>query len=300
MVLRKFHRQFFVQPGENLSLKDHDPDWSSSKDLIDRYGEERLQKVAKRLLRKNLENLSAAQELLWASDTFGILIVLQAMDAAGKDGLIKHVMTGLNPQGFQVHGFKQPSALEINHNFLWRYMKALPERGCIGIFNRSYYEDVLVVKVHPEILESQKVPPVLRQTDFWKSRYSDIRHFEKHLVRNGILVLKFFLHISKKEQKDRFMARLDNPDKHWKFSSNDLKERAYWKDYMKAYEEALSATSSEWAPWYVIPANHKWAARTLVADILTDTIRSLGLKFPKLTPAKEAELLAARAHLAAE
>ncbi len=300
MVLRKFHRQFFVQPGEALSLKDHDPDWSSSKDLIDRYGEERVQKVAKRLLRKNLENLSGAQELLWASDTFGILIVLQAMDAAGKDGLIKHVMTGLNPQGCQVHGFKQPSALEINHNFLWRYMKALPERGCIGIFNRSYYEDVLVVKVHPDILESQKVPPVLRQTDFWKSRYSDIRHFEKHLVRNGILVLKFFLHISKKEQKDRFMARLDNPDKHWKFSANDLRERAYWKDYMKAYEEALSATSTEWAPWYVIPANHKWAARTLVADILTDTIRSLGLKFPKLTAVKEAELTAARAHLAAE
>jgi len=300
MVLRKFHRQFFVQPGEALSLKDHDPDWSSSKDLIDRYGEERVQKVAKRLLRKNLENLSGAQELLWASDTFGILIVLQAMDAAGKDGLIKHVMTGLNPQGCQVHGFKQPSALEINHNFLWRYMKALPERGCIGIFNRSYYEDVLVVKVHPDILESQKVPPVLRQTDFWKSRYSDIRHFEKHLVRNGILVLKFFLHISKKEQKDRFMARLDNPNKHWKFSANDLRERAYWKDYMKAYEEALSATSTEWAPWYVIPANHKWAARTLVADILTDTIRSLGLKFPKLTAVKEAELTAARAHLAAE
>ena len=300
MVLRKFHRQFFVQPGEALSLKDHDPDWSSSKDLIDRYGEERVQKVAKRLLRKNLENLSGAQELLWASDTFGILIVLQAMDAAGKDGLIKHVMTGLNPQGCQVHGFKQPSALEINHNFLWRYMKALPERGCIGIFNRSYYEDVLVVKVHPDILESQKVPPVLRQTDFWKSRYSDIRHFEKHLVRNGILVLKFFLHISKKEQKDRFMARLDNPDKHWKFSANDLRERAYWKDYMKDYEEALSATSTEWAPWYVIPANHKWAARTLVADILTDTIRSLGLKFPKLTAVKEAELTAARAHLAAE
>jgi PPK2 family polyphosphate:nucleotide phosphotransferase len=222
------------------------------------------------------------------------------MDAAGKDGTIKHVMSGVNPQGVQVFSFKQPSAEELDHNFLWRYMKALPERGRIGIFNRSYYEDVLVVRVHPELLDHQKLPPHERNEEFWEERYQDIKAFERHLVRNGTVILKFFLHVSKDEQKRRFMERLDNPEKNWKFSASDVAERTYWDDYAEAYEKTLAATSTKYAPWYVVPADHKWATRAIVADIVTTTIQGLGLSHPPVTEAKRKALDAARKQLDAE
>jgi PPK2 family polyphosphate:nucleotide phosphotransferase len=227
-------------------------------------------------------------------------MILQAIDAAGKDGTIKHVMSGINPQGCQVFSFKKPSAEELNHNFLWRYMKALPERGRIGIFNRSYFEDVLVVKVHPEILELGKLPPGKRGKSFWHDRYEDINAFERHLVRNGTIVLKFFLNVSQKEQKKRLLERLDNPAKNWKFSAADLAERAYWDQYMEAYESAINATSTEWAPWHIIPADHKWGTRTLVAGILAHAIRRLDLKFPEVSDEQKQALLVARKKLEQE
>jgi PPK2 family polyphosphate:nucleotide phosphotransferase len=216
------------------------------------------------------------------------------MDAAGKDGTIKHVMSGVNPQGCQVFSFKQPSAEDLDHNFLWRYMRSLPERGRIGIFNRSYYEDVLVVRVHPELLDRAKLPPGKRDGDFWDERYDDINRFERHLTRNGTLILKFFLHVSKEEQKRRFLERLDDPAKHWKFSAADLAERGFWSAYMKAYEKALSATSTPWAPWYVIPADHKWVTRAVVADIVANRIQSLELRVPKLDKEQKRKLAEAR------
>ncbi len=297
MIKKSFLKKFLVRPDRPLSFENLDPGWASHKDLLDKYGEERVQKIAKKILNRNLDNLAEAQSLLWASDTYGVLIILQAMDAAGKDGIIRHVMSGLNPQACQVHNFKKPTNEELDHNFLWRYMRALPQRGKIGIFNRSYYEDVLVVKVHPEYLDFQKLPPGIKGENIWKHRYSDINHFEKHLTRNGIIVLKFYLHISKEEQRQRLLARLNNPAKHWKFSDSDLPERAYWDDYMRAYENALMATSTEWAPWYIIPSNHKWAARTLVADILTGTITTLGLEYPKITADRRKRLELARIQL---
>ena len=253
-----------VAPGKRVRLKDRDTGWAQTKRLKE-LGKDFVKERAKEILDKNLEELAEAQTLLYADDRYAILIVLQALDAAGKDGTIKHVMSGVNPQGCQVFSFKRPSAEELDHNFLWRYMKALPERGRIGIFNRSYYEDVLVVKVHPERVESQKLPPGRRDKEFWKDRYDDINAFERHLVRNGTVVLKFFLHVSKDEQKQRFLERLDRPEKNWKFSEADLAERAFWDDYVVAYEDALTATSTSWAPWYVIPADQKWATRALVA-----------------------------------
>jgi PPK2 family polyphosphate:nucleotide phosphotransferase len=237
--------------------------------------------------------------LLYASDTHAVLLVFQAMDAAGKDGTIRHVMSGVNPQGCQVFSFKKPSAEELDHNFLWRYMKRLPERGRIGIFNRSYYEDVLVVKVHPELLGGQ-LPREKVGKKFWEERYEDINTFERHLVRNGTVIIKFFLNVSKEEQKKRFLERLERPEKNWKFSAADLAERGYWDDYMKAYEDALSATSTEWAPWYVIPADHKWVARTVVADVITTTIQELDLEYPEVTPEQKKLLEEARKKLAAE
>jgi PPK2 family polyphosphate:nucleotide phosphotransferase len=222
------------------------------------------------------------------------------MDAAGKDGTIKHVMSGVNPQGCQVFSFKKPSAEELDHNFLWRYMKSLPERGRIGIFNRSYYEDVLVVKVHPEILDAQKLPDAKRSKGFWKARYEDINNFERHLVRSGTVILKFFLNVSKKEQKRRFLERLDNPEKNWKFSDADLAERGHWNDYMEAYEDAISATSTKWAPWYVVPADHKWATRAIVADIITDALADLKLKFPEISDTQRKVLAAAKRKLESE
>jgi PPK2 family polyphosphate:nucleotide phosphotransferase len=290
---------FRVSPGKKVRLKDYDPGWAQTLELKE-LGKGAIKERAKLILAKDLEDLNAAQDLLYADDRYAVLIIIQAMDAAGKDGTIKHVMSGVNPQGCQVFSFKKPSAEELHHTFLWRCMKALPERGRIGIFNRSYYEDVLVVKVHPELLEQQKLPPGKRGKSFWRSRYEDINAFEQHLVRNGTVILKFFLNVSKSEQKKRLLARLERPEKQWKFSAEDLAERAYWDQYMEAYEDALTATSTEWAPWYVVPADHKWATRAVVADILTSTIRSLDLKYPEPTEAQRKAVADARRQLEKE
>jgi PPK2 family polyphosphate:nucleotide phosphotransferase len=299
MIQQEFLDLFRLQPGKKVRLKDHDTGWAQTKELKE-LGKDVVKDRAKEILDKNLEDLAEAQELLYADDRYALLIVLQAMDAAGKDGTIKHVMSGVNPQGCQVFSFKKPSAEELNHNFLWRYMKSLPERGRIGIFNRSYYEDVLVVKVHPELLDTQKLPPGKHGKSFWEARYDDINAFERHLVRNGIVVLKFFLHVSKGEQKRRFLERLERPEKHWKFSTSDLPERAFWADYMDAYEDALAATTSEEAPWYVVPADHKWVTRAVVADVITTAIRSLDLRFPEVTEEKRKALAEARSQLEKE
>ena len=293
MISEKILKHFRVVPGKKFRLKDHDPGWAQTREMKS-LGKDELKKRARTILKKNLEELSAAQELLYAGDRYSVLIVFQAMDAAGKDGTIKHVMSGLNPAGCQVFSFKTPSKEELDHNFLWRYMRCLPERGRIGIFNRSYYEDVLIVKVHPEILEHQNLPTEKRGQAFWAARYEDIMAFERHLARNGTIILKFFLNVSRREQKRRFLERLDDPQKHWKFGANDVAERKFWGQYMEAYEDALSATSTEWAPWYVVPADHKWITRSVVADILTSTIRSLNLRYPELTTKQRKELVAAR------
>jgi PPK2 family polyphosphate:nucleotide phosphotransferase len=288
-----------VAPGKRVRLKDHDTGWAQTEELKE-LGKQAVKKRAQAILDQNLKELAEAQTLLYADDRYAILIVLQALDAAGKDGAIKHVMSGVNPQGCQVFSFKKPSTEELDHNFLWRCMKALPERGRIGIFNRSYYEDVLIVKVHPELLEAQQLPPGKRNKAFWDERYEDINAFERHLARNGTIVLKFFLNVSKEKQKERFLERLERPDKHWKFSAADVAERASWDQYLEAYEDALSATSTRWAPWYVIPADHKWATRALVADIVTNTIQGLGLRYPEVSDEQRRSLAAARARLLAE
>ena len=299
MIKKKVIDRIRVTPGKKVNLKDFDTGWAATPELKD-AGKDVVKAKAAELLEANREELAKAQELLWANDIYSVLVILQAMDAAGKDGIIKHVMSGLNPQGCEVYSFKKPSDQDLDHNFLWRYMRCLPERGRIGIFNRSYYEDVLVVKVHPELLEKQKLPPGKHGDGFWEKRYDDINALEHHLVRNGTLVLKFFLNISKDEQKKRFLERLDNPDKHWKFSEADLAERAFWDDYTKAFEEALSATSTKWAPWYVIPADHKWVSRTVIADILVTSINSLKLEFPKVSEEKTVALAEARIQLEQE
>jgi PPK2 family polyphosphate:nucleotide phosphotransferase len=296
LSFKHVRRLFEVTPGAKCRLDRHDPAWAGDDEFKELRRDE-LKARAVQLLEENTRDLAAAQELLYASDTYSVLIVLQAMDAAGKDGTIKHVMSGVNPQGCQVFSFKQPSAEEIDHNFLWRYMRDLPERGRIGIFNRSYYEDVLVVRVHPEILASQRLPPGNRGNKFWNARFDDINAFERHLTRNGTIILKFFLHISKKEQKKRFLERLDREDKHWKFSFSDLKEREYWDDYQEAFEEALTHTSTEWAPWWVIPADHKWVSRALVAGIISRSIHSLGVEMPTLSAQQERQLAEARKKL---
>jgi PPK2 family polyphosphate:nucleotide phosphotransferase len=247
MINPKLIKLFQVAPGAKVRLKQRNPGWAQTAELKE-LGKDVIKGRAETVLAENLKQLAEAQELLYANDVYSVLVILQAIDAAGKDGTVKHVMSGVNPQGCQVFSFKKPSDEELDHNFLWRYMKALPERGRIGIFNRSYYEEVLVVKVHPELCERQKLPPGKRGKSFWQERYDDINDFERHLSRNGTLILKFFLHISKDEQKKRFLERLETPEKHWKFSASDLAERAFWKDYMEAFEEALSATSTEWAP----------------------------------------------------
>ncbi len=287
---------FRVPVGKQIHLKDYDPGWAPTEE-VRALGKAVLKKQAKEVLVKNLAELAEAQELLYASDTYALLVIFQALDAAGKDSTIKHVMSGVNPQGCQVFSFKKPSAEELDHNFLWRCMKALPERGRIGIFNRSYYEEVLVVKVHPELLAHQQLPPGKRGKTFWKERYDDLNAFERHLVRNGTVILKFFLNVSKKEQKQRFLERLEDPAKHWKFSVADLDERAYWDQYQQAYEDALSTTSTSWAPWYVIPADQKWVTRAVVADILTSTIRALDLRYPEVSAAQRQALAAAKQRL---
>jgi PPK2 family polyphosphate:nucleotide phosphotransferase len=298
MAVEKWVESLRVPPGKGVRLKDYDPDWIPEH-LTDLDRDE-LKERAREFLEQNRAELAEAQDLLYANDVYSVLIVLQAMDAAGKDGTIKHVMSGVNPQGCQVFSFKVPSSEELDHNFLWRYMRALPERGRIGIFNRSYYEDVLVVRVHPELLERQKLPPGKRGEGFWRKRFEDINAFERHLVRNGTLILKFFLNVSKKEQKKRFLERLQNPEKHWKFSLSDLAERGHWDDYQRAYEDAFEATSTDWAPWWIVPADHKWAARAMVAHVITETIQDLKLEHPALSDQQRQALAEARRKLEQE
>ncbi len=278
-----------VKPGSDFRLKDVDPGY--------RGGFE-SKKDAEERLEKGVERLRELQEKLYAQDRWAVLLIFQAMDAAGKDGTIAHVMSGVNPQGCQVFAFKAPSAEELDHDFLWRTNRCLPERGRIGVFNRSYYEEVLIVRVHPPILKAEKIPPPLVTKDIWKERFEDIAALERYLARNGTLIRKFFLHVSKDEQKKRFLSRLDEPEKNWKFSAQDVKEREHWDEYMHAYEEMLRATSKDHAPWYVVPADHKWFTRMAVADIIVAALSSLHLDFPTVTKEKRAELEEARKLLA--
>jgi PPK2 family polyphosphate:nucleotide phosphotransferase len=293
---------FRVSPVKEIDLKDYDPGWvpkwAAAKG--DKEGKKAAKQQAFEILEANRKRLSRMQELFWANGSYSMLIILQGMDAAGKDGVISHVMSGVNPQGCQVTGFKTPSEEELNHDFLWRYSKALPERGRIGIFNRSYYEDVLIVKVRPEVLEKNKLPPGSRDKQFWNQRYDDINAFEKHLVSNGTVILKFFLNISPERQKQRLLKRLEEPEKNWKFSLTDISERMKWKAYMEAYQEVLEKTSTEWAPWYVIPADKKWVTRASVSEILDTKIAELDLKYPVLTEEQSVELKKAKATLCQE
>ena len=279
MIREKIIRKLRVMPGKEIKLKNIDTGWAQNEELR-QYEKGAVKERATEILDASRQSLALSQELLWADNTRSLLIVLQGMDTAGKDGTIRHVMSGINPQGCRVCSFKAPAPDETDHNFLWRYSRDLPRRGEIGVFNRSYYEDVLVVKVHPELLESQQSPPGKRGEKFWNARYEDINAFERHLVRNGTIILKFFLHISKDEQKKRILERLETEEKYWKFSLSDLAERAYWDDYQKVYETMFSKTSTDVAPWYIIPADYKWAARTLVADIISTEIQTLDLKYP--------------------
>jgi PPK2 family polyphosphate:nucleotide phosphotransferase len=288
-----------VEPGTPAGLADRDPGWTGGPDY-EGLTEAELEAEAKAVLARGVEELSEAQELLWASDTYALLVVFQAMDAAGKDSAIEHVMTGVNPQGVQVFSFKSPSSEELDHDFLWRISKALPERGRIGIFNRSHYEEVVALRLHPEWLDRQKLPATARGPRFWEDRYEDINAFERHLDRNGTKVVKFFLDVSRDEQKRRFLARLDRPGKEWKFNAADVAERARWDEYMTAYEYALTATSTPWAPWYVIPADHKRLAQALVAAVLVERIRGLDLRWPEVTDEEHQANLAARRRLEAE
>jgi PPK2 family polyphosphate:nucleotide phosphotransferase len=285
--IREFIAPYRVTNGKTFKLKDIDP--GDTHRLNSDQKDE-----AKALLSHGVEYLANLQSKLYAQDLWSVLLVFQAMDAAGKDSTIKHVMSGINPQGCQVFSFKQPSTEELDHDFMWRYHRSLPERGRIGIFNRSYYEDVLVVRVHKKILQQQKVPSELITKDIWEERLEDIANFESYITRNGVLVLKFFLHVSRAEQKKRFMARLDDPNKNWKFSSADVTERKYWNDYMHAYQEAIRATASKCAPWYVVPADNKWFTRLVVAAAIVDAMERLDLAYPKLMPAQVAELETAR------
>ena len=256
--------------------------------------------AAHAMLANDVKRLAQMQELLYAEDKWALLIVLQGMDAAGKDSVISHVMSGVNPQGCEVHSFKQPSAEELDHDFLWRSARSLPTRGRIGIFNRSYYEEVLVVRVHQELLKAQKLPPKLVHKRIWDERLADIARFEDYLTRQGVVVLKFYLNLSREEQKKRFMERLDKPDKNWKFSAADVRERRYWDDYMHAFEEAICATASKDAPWFVVPADNKWFSRLVVAAAIVEAVEQLDLEYPKVTQDQRKELAAARAELIAE
>jgi PPK2 family polyphosphate:nucleotide phosphotransferase len=286
----KISRPFRVDDGDKFRLKDVDPNdtlWLESDD----------KPKAKEALVTGVDALSELQDLLYAQDRWAILLIFQAMDAAGKDGAIEHVMSGVNPQGCQVFSFKAPTSEDLDHDYLWRCMKCLPERGRIGIFNRSYYEEVLVVRVHEKILQNQKLPPELITKNIWDERYKDIRNFERYLSRNGVVIRKFFLHLSRGEQKKRFLARLDEPEKNWKFSTTDAKERGYWKDYMKAYEDMIRATATKYAPWYVVPADNKWFTRLVVAAAVIDALHSLNMHYPKVDKEKMKELDAARTTL---
>lgn len=292
-ALAEFIEQFRIPPNMRIKLKRFDSQWAGDSHIP----RQRRKQSAKSMLTRDMKSLADAQELLYAANTWSVLIILQAMDAAGKDSTIKHVMTGVNPLGCQVYNFRQPSARELDHDFLWRCVKALPERGRIGIFNRSYYEEVLVPQVQPEVLAAQHLPDGKPTKKFWAGRYDDINRFERHLTRSGTKVLKFFLHISKEEQRGRFLKRLKDPHKHWKFSSADLDQRDRWDEYQRAYESLLSATSTKWAPWYVIPADFKWVSRTLVAAILVDAISSLDLRYPEPTAEQKQQIAAAKKKL---
>jgi PPK2 family polyphosphate:nucleotide phosphotransferase len=284
---RTFADPFRITNGDRFRLKNVDPN-----DTLNLSSEDKPR--AKEALAIGVEALAELQDMLYAQDRWAVLLIFQALDAAGKDGAIKHVMSGINPQGCQVFSFKSPSPEELDHDYLWRCMKQLPERGRIGIFNRSYYEETTAVRVHPEFLDAQKLPPRLVTKKIWDERFTDIRHFEHYLARNGVIVRKFFLHLSKGEQKRRFLARLDLPEKNWKFSANDAKEREYWKDYMHAYEETIRNTATKEAPWYVIPADNKWFTRIVVASAVISTLADLDLAYPTVGEAKLKELEVAR------
>ena len=290
--IEKYVDPFRITKGKGFRLDDFDP--SDTRGLRLDKGE------AADLLQRGTQWLAEEQDMLYAQKRWSLLVLFQAMDAAGKDGTIKHVMSGVNPQGCQVFSFKQPSSEDLDHDFLWRYVKCLPERGRIGIFNRSYYEEVLVVRVHEDILKRQNLPPPLLSKRIWDERLSDIAHFEDYLTRQGTIVLKFFLHVSRKEQKKRFMERLDKPDKHWKFSASDVHERQFWGDYMHAFQEAIRATASKRAPWYVVPADNKWFTRLIVAAAIVEAMEKLDLAYPTVDATKSKELQTARTALSRE
>jgi PPK2 family polyphosphate:nucleotide phosphotransferase len=286
-IARRFAKPYRVTDGKSFRLKDVDPSDTGDLKTADKPR-------AKEALQTGIDALAELQDMLYAQDRWAVLLIFQAMDAAGKDGAIKHVMSGVNPQGCEVYSFKAPSSQELDHDYLWRTHLCVPERGRIGIFNRSYYEDVLVVRVHPELLQAQKLPPSLRGKDVFEDRYRQIRDFERYLASNGVAVCKFFLHVSKDEQKKRFLERLDRPEKNWKFSANDARERGFWKDYMHAYEDAIRETADEHAPWYVVPADNKWFTRVIVAAAIIDTLAGLDLKYPEVSKAQRKELAEVR------
>ena len=291
--VHKFIKPYVVKAGEDFRLKDHDP--GDTHDL--KSGDK---PEAKRLADEGVVLLSEMQDKLYAQSNWGLLLIFQAMDAAGKDGTIKHVMSGVNPQGVEVFAFKEPSSEELAHDFMWRTNRCLPARGKIGIFNRSYYEEVLVVRVHPEILEKQRIPKDFRGEHFWKHRYEDINAFERYLTRNGIAIRKLFLNVSRKEQKRRFLERLDNPEKNWKFSAADVEERKYWDDYRAAYEKMIRNTASKCAPWVVVPADNKWFSRLLVVATVVDALSEMNLEYPKVSKEKLTALQTARKELQKE
>jgi PPK2 family polyphosphate:nucleotide phosphotransferase len=291
-VARKLAKPFRITNGKKFRLKHFDPTDTGDLKSADKPG-------AAEALETGVKALAELQDVLYAQDRWSVLLVFQAMDAAGKDGTIKHVMSGVNPQGCEVFSFKAPTATELDHDYLWRCATCLPERGRIGIFNRSYYEEALVVRVHPEFLAAQKLPKERITKHIWDERFQDIRSFERYLNRNGTIVLKFFLNVSKAEQRKRFLERLDKPEKNWKFSSADLKERARWDDYMKAYEETIRATAAKDSPWYVVPADNKWFTRVIVAAAIIEALASLDLKYPEVTDAQKKELAAAKKALLA-
>src|SRR5438876_1464023 len=285
---RKFAKPFRVSKGKDFRLKDVDPN-----DTLE-FTKEQDKPRAKEALTSGILALAELQDKLYAQDKWAVLLMFQAMDAAGKDGAIEHVMSGVNPQGCQVYSFKSPSAEDLDHDYLWRCMRCMPNRGHIGIFNRSYYEEVLVVRVHPEFLQAQQLPSATVKKDIWKVRFKEINDFERYLARNGVQILKFFLNVSREEQRQRFLARLNTPEKNWKFSVNDVKERACWDDYQEAFEAVFNHTSTKWAPWYVIPANHKWFAHAAVADIIVSKLKSLNLQYPTVSKEHMRELIKAK------
>ena len=291
--VRELIDRYRVEDGRKFRLKDVDPNETGGL-------KSEIKDEAKDLLARGVERMSELQDMLYAQDRWALLLIFQAMDAAGKDGTIKHVMSGLNPQGCQVHAFKAPSEEELNHDFLWRTTCRLPERGHIGIFNRSYYEEALVVRVHPPLLEAEKLPPELIGKDIWKERSKDIRHFESYLARNGTKVRKFFLHVSRREQKKRFLERLEQPEKNWKFSAADVRERQFWKQYQEAYEDLVRHTATREAPWFVVPADNKWFTRLVVAAVVVEALESMKLGYPEVDEAKRAQLRKAKLELERE